>query len=87
MDCKYLSRVLLKGGTGSRGKVVRALVLTPTLRPVDASRFRTGGVKLTLFFMVDERERDIITFLSHKEGRGRQSDVSTRVQRGKWEVV
>jgi len=61
---------------GSRGKTVRAL--TPTTGLPDASRFRTGGVRVTLFFVTEERVRGIIARLSCDEGRGGESDVSAR---------
>lgn len=66
MDCKYFSRVLLKGGTGKRGKTV-CVLMPPEV--VDVSRFRIGGTKLTPFFVVDERLRSSISFPSYgKEG-------------------
>jgi hypothetical protein len=76
MDFRYLSRVFLKGGTGNRGKGDRALTLTPGF--VDASRFRAGRVRLTLFFVVDERARRAITFPSCDGDRGQESDGSAR---------
>lgn len=72
MDCKYLSRVFLKGGTGNRRKTVRALTPTPGL--VDVSRFRTGGVRVTFFFVAEERTRGTIVGAS----RGEERDSSAR---------
>jgi len=67
MDCKYLSRVFLKGGTGNRRKTVGALMPAPGL--VDVSRFRTGGLRVTLFFVAEERIRGTIV-LGRRERAG-----------------
>ena len=53
-----MSRVLLNWGTGSRGKTFRALMSTAGL--VDPSRFRTGGFRVTLFFVAEDRIRGIM---------------------------
>lgn len=80
IDCKYLSRVLLKAGTGNRGKTVCAL--TPT--PVEVFRFRTGGIRLALFFVLDERLRNIINCSSREKERGRGPDASAKYFGKKW---
>lgn len=70
--------MLLKGGIGNRDKTARALVPTPGL--VDASRFRTGAVRATLF-LTAEKVRGIIAYPSCAEARGRVPDCSARISR------
>jgi len=77
--------VLLKGGIGNRGKTVRALAPTPGF--VDASRFRTGAVRLILFFVTEEMVRGIIVYPSFGEARGWVPDASARVSGRKGEKV
>ena len=70
MDCKYLSRVLLRGGTGSRGKTVGGLTPTPGL--VDGSGLEAGGSRVTLPLVGSEGGvRGDIMCPSCSEERGR----------------